>query len=420
MRKLILAIPVVVLLVAVGLYFHYTRQVERHLQVVAGQLAIVGQLDWDRVWIHPSGEVRADRLTFMPHAVNEEIRIERLVIRAPGLMALIQSATDLNQGRLPETLSMSIQGLQAPLEGSRFDRLQTDFSSGFPFEAIGCDDRNRFTVSDLARMDYFDLAFDLDVGYELTDSERNLELRLNSVARNISGLDFRIRFRLDSLSREIDLLMRAWGVASIEEIEWRYHNLGFRERATRFCSEQLQISPEHFIDHHLNHWMAAWSQIGIAPGTAVRSAYRQFLDQPREFSIEARPKDRLAVSALARLEPRELLDRLELLVGVNRGTPGVVSVTAADSPVSAPQLSSRRSEEAGEDVPASPWIDISAGSAAQHIGARVVMQTIDGTRVQGQLVDVDENLLHVRIRSAGGFYVRPFERDRITELRVRR
>lgn len=420
--RVLLASIIVPLLAVTGMYFYFTHQFEQQVARQAAQLSPFGQLQWNRVQLHPTGEARIHELKFLPHSVNSEIRIERIAFRAPDLFELLQSSNEFKDGRLPEALGISIRGLQIALDERHLGDLDSGFGSGIPFEAAGCNGRDNFSVGDLTEMNYWNLIFDLDLGYEITGGGETIAFRLSTLTRNVSGIVANTRFRLGSSSRDMYLMMRAWAMAQLTGFDVTYRNLGFHERMIQFCAAEIGMSQAEYLDHHHDRWTEAWAALGLRPNENLQRAYREFLDQPEDLMLISEPVTRLPVTGFTRMNLDQLAPQLNLSLSVNqRPRTGVELVSTerrvAESTVN-DGVASGNADSTRTTTGVSRWSSIPVREAGHHIGAPIIIRTSDGRSVRGHLNDTDAEYLHIRIRSVGGYLVRPYEIDRIESIQV--
>jgi len=422
--KMILALLALVAIAAVALHFHITRQVERELVALASQVSPIATLEWGSIQLHPSGELRIRDIGLQPHMVAGELGIGQLSFTAPNLIDLLQATREFGNGRLPASLGLSIRSLQVPIEGSGMDQFDAPFSSGLPFEAAGCAGRDTLRLDDLPHMDIWNLTSDITLDYRLLNNGERMTLRVGSHTQYLAGLTIDARLHLGSASRDLDLLGRAWAMARLESAELSYIDLGLRNRLDRFCAEQLDVSLERFQNQHIEAWNAAWGHFGLAPGREVVAAYREFVSDPEVIELELKPRQRLPLTAFTRLQRGELLEQFELSLRINQGMETPVDFKVV--PVTAPAMDAETTGDANDDsepeelVRQTRWVEIPMTRLTGHEGDRIRITTSDGDRFSGELVEVDGEHIHLRIRGVGGFHVRPFSRVEVATVEVRR
>ncbi len=422
--KILFAVIAVGVIAAAALHVYITRQVERELVSLASQVSPVGGLEWGSIQLHPSGQLRIRDIAFQPHMVAGQVRIGQFAFTAPNLIELLLATREFDDGRLPASLGLSIRSLQIPIADSGMDRLDLPASTGLPFEAAGCDGRESLRISDLPHMDIWNLVSDITLDYRLVNDGERMTLRMSSHTQYVAGLTLDARLHLGSASRDLDLLARAWAMARLEALELTYIDLGFRNRLDRFCAGELGLSVEQFHERHIEAWRVAWGYYGLAPSPAVVNAYKQFVSDPQAIEATLRPKQRLPLTAFTRLERAELLEHLDLSLRVNEGAAARASFETVPVRARVPnEVAGEQPEEEDDQEAATTrrigWIEIPMAQVARHTGQRVRITTRAGDRVSGELVEVDAEYLHVRIRGVGGFHVRPFSRARLAAVEIR-
>lgn len=430
MKKLLfLILFAAIAVIAVHLYFSY--KFEQQLEDMAGQVSMFGTLEWERSVLHPSGEARIEGLRFQPHMLGDGIRLDRLALTAPHYIALIRSTAELDDGRLPESLGISISGLRIRLDGDLAAMTEVAWQSGLPFETAGCAGRTSFSSRDLVSMGYRELRTSLSVNYRLIDGGDSMKLGISTATSDMAGLEAEADIHLGSASRDIALLQRAWAMARLENVEIHYDNRGFREAMMSFCAAELDQNIGEYRTHHLSSWLEAWARIGVQPGDELIAAYGEFLDQPDSVHLTTRPEPPLPLSSFNRLGRDELMQRLSPVVSVNGNRAHELQFEAVPSAtLSSPDSGSSRPSQAGQtqtdaaaedesETRSSPWQPVSFEQALQHAGSPVRITTADGQLIRGRLTASGGDLLHVRVQGVGGFFVRPYTRDQIAEIRMR-
>jgi hypothetical protein len=421
--KILFATVGMLAIAAFALHFHITRQIDRELASVASQVAPFATLDWGSIQIHPSGQIRIRDLSLAPHMVAGELRIGQLAFTAPNLIELLQATREFDQGRLPPALGLSIRSLQVPIEGSGLERMEIPVSTGLPFEAAGCEGRDVLNIGDLPNLDIWNLTGDVSIDYRLLGNGESMTLRVSSFTQYMAGLHLDARLHLGSASRDRDLLARAWSMARLEKALISYRNLGFRDRLDRFCAGRMDMTPQQFREHHLAAWLAAWTARGLAPDAGVVAAYRDFVNDPRDIELTLEPEQRMPLTAFTRLEREQLLDELKPSVSVNAGRAASVRFDVVPiqlSPFTAPQALEAESEERVEATTRRRnWVEAPVAGLTGRVGEFIRVTTSGGERINGELVEMDGEYLHVRIRGTGGFHIRPISRQRIASVEVR-
>ena len=422
--KILFSLVALIALTVAGIHFYVTRKVDNEMVTLASQVSPVGNLEWGNIQIHPSGQIRIRDIRFTPHLVASEVQLQQLAFTAPNLIELLLAAREFDNNRLPKSLGLIIRGLEVPIADTGIDRLDAPFSTGVPFEAAGCGGREMLNLGDLPDLDIWTLVSDISLDYRLVDNGERARLRISSHTQYLAGMSMEVRLHLGSASRDLGLLARAGSMARLEHLDVNYQNLGFRDRLDRFCADELDITPDQFKVTHLSAWSAAWGRRGLEPSQDLLTAYRLFVAEPQSINLVFQPRQRLPLTAFTRMQHDELIDSLNPEVSVNEDRRVAVSferIAAIESPPVAGTASPDSDSETSEDAPVRRivWTEISPAQASSRIGDRVRITTAGGDRVTGELVEVDSDYLHMRLRSTGGFIVRPFGRQNVATVEVR-
>lgn len=416
-------------------YFHLVGKAERQLERVASRLVQTGRLSWDTVIAHPRGEIRVSRLRFQPHDSRDPFDIDELTLQADNLLALLATLTDLDRSQLPHATRLRWRGARIPVNRHLDAWLGANMELALPHATAACPGHDSRRILDLNLLDYWELEVSGHAAAQRVVQGEELDLNLNLALRGLGDWVARIRLKLDQPSGTLAGLTGDLAAAHWIRLELSFAELGYYTRLLRWCSEQAGLEPGAWIDLHLGQWRLAWGEDGLLPSQITESAYRAFLEQPGIVQLEAWPEPPLPVQPLQRQRLAELLERGNGTIRINDSVavplrfdlaPQRTRPTPPPAPAAAPEQAppmrtpAPLMPEPDDDGPRIPrgWTAVSLSEAEAHIGQSVRLLMLDDSVVRGQLVDVDEEQLHLSIRSRFGLLVRPYPRDRIGQLVV--
>jgi hypothetical protein len=456
MKRLLLFLVPGLVVVAISLNWHATRQIRDQLDRTAQSVSMFGTLSYDSVRLSPGGAVNINDLSFRLHQGRGGIDIGRISVQTANLLALFALEGKLERGQLPESLGLSLEGIRFPLDGA-LATMARDAGGGaspadnsaFLFAAEGCGERTQFSANDLMHMDYFDIRADVDAHYRFIDDGERLRVSISARTQNASAIYLEANFDLLSGTLHARDVARSMQNARLGAFLLEYEDLGYYERMLGFCAEEMQMTRAEYIAHHLQAWTEAWSRAEARPGPDLVAAYEAFLKDPQQFRINSNAEDSVSLEGIDHYEVSDLLERMDVRLVVNHGDPQPLDVAGLDeSP--ARIAASDQSADTDLDVPtASPgsdratvpasnptngaggtdaeatttevssgWITVDPGELGAYRNPRLRVVLDSGDDYTGRLSRVDDDNIHIRVRGVGGFYVRPIPRSRIRELEV--
>ncbi|MCH8478663.1 MAG: hypothetical protein LAT56_12060, partial [Wenzhouxiangella sp.] len=302
---------------SVASYFHLVGKAEQQLERIASRLVQTGRLSWDTVIAHPRGEIRVSRLRFQPRDSRDPFDIDELTLQADNLFALLATLNALDQGQLPLATRLSWQGVRIPVNRHLDTWLGSNMELALPHAGAACPGLDSRRILDLNLLDYWELEASGHAAAQRVVQGEQLDLNLSLVLRGLGDWGARIRFELNQPSGTLAGLTTDLAAANWIRLELSFAELGYYTRLLRWCSEQVGLDSDAWIDLHLGQWRLAWNEDGLLPSQIAESAYRAFLEQPGLVQIEAWPEPPLAVQPLERQRLAELLERGNGTIRIN-------------------------------------------------------------------------------------------------------
>ncbi|TVQ40197.1 MAG: hypothetical protein EA370_03995 [Wenzhouxiangella sp.] len=435
----IIAIICLLLLAALAGHFYLARQVESQLEKLASQLVLAGRLSWERILIHPRGEIHISAVRFEPRDARDLLRIDAVTFRSQNLAQLVRALQDFERNEVPRGILVSLRGGRLPVGPPFNDWMDGRVSPILPHAGAGCDfDARRLT--DLNRLDYWELAIDGQFHYQIVVEGEQLDMGMRLAVGQLADWRARARLELDEPLSSIHEVASALAASRLLMAELDLHDLGFYERLHSHCAQALELSRERWLEQHLNAWRRAWAEQGLAPDDIAESAYRTFLNQPGSISLATRTAPPQAPARLDDFSKAAALPGLDIFLRIDESTPVALrfaAITPArparltepeppapaqapvvrESPI-APELIDPTTQALPVVAP-SGWRGVSPASANQYINQSVRLLLHDETWASGRLIAVDEQALYLEIRSRHGLLTRPFSHARIDRFYVR-
>ncbi len=423
---------IVLVVTSTGLYFYQTRQINNTLDEMSRMAAPFGRLEHGGASFSLTGEARINQLRFRPHGSHEDIRVNRIAITTGSLLNLMQLDRTLNDGRLPTQLGISLRGVRFPLDGPLFAAMEEGGGvSVLPFDAAGCGARDYFTGRDLAGMNYLDFTGGMDIEYRLVGDVDAIEWSMEIIGDGMNRMRFGTSIGIDARSNAVQDIAMASESIALRSISFEFEDLGYYPRMMEFCADEMEMSAEEYIEHHLDRWQAQWLEEGMTVGPSLVENYRQFLEDPGRVSGQIIPTGNVFGLLERGVSPSRLLGSVSVTLSINDEPSGPLDLryaTPEDRQAASDATRSRRTEErdeaetvsdaAGDDVEATGWKPVAAANLGRHEGAQVRIVLGDGRERSGQLIAVGNDEIIIERRMRGGYMEVPIRRSRIAEVQV--
>lgn len=439
--RLLRGIAVIVgclLILALAGHFYLVRQVETQLERIASRLSLTGRLTWNRILVHPSGKLIISDLRFEPREARDLLLIDVITFRSSDLAQLVLALQSLERHQLPRGMNVSMRNARLPVGPPFSDWLNGRFLPILPHAGAGCDfDQQRLT--DLNRLDYWELGIDAQLRYQIVVEGEQLDLEVRLAVRQLADWRARMRLALEEPLSSIHALAPTLAASNLLTAEMELNDLGFHERLHGYCAQSLELSRERWLQQHIDAWRRSWAAQGLAPDDIAESAYRTFLDQPGTLSLDKRGDPPLALASLDELSIMAALPAMEIFLRVNESAPVPLRLSrivptmpaaptepALPATAQGPAVQESRipthlidpTTQALPPVVPPGWRSVPLDSAELLINQSVRLLLDNETRASGRLIAVDEQSLYLEIRSRHGLLTRPFARARIAELYV--
>ncbi len=155
-----------------------------------------------------------------------------------------------------------------------------------PYEALGCNDKGRFSGIDYAELDWL-------------QTFANVHVRLRNPRDGEQS--WRIAYDLQPLARmDVALDLRGdWSegwigpalgsTVHVERAEFKFDDRGMLARRNAYCARRLNIDETAFIDRHMAAVADELEAHGLFPDEATMAVYRQFAQRGGRLAMVAMP-----------------------------------------------------------------------------------------------------------------------------------
>lgn len=435
MRKLmtvVIAILVALVVVAGGvggyLWYDTQQQVER-LVTMAKPFA---EVSYDSVIISPAGSVGVSRLRIMPHFINDAIAIGAIRLNAPNILALLNIRRQLEQGQIPQALSIAFNQVELPLYGGMLSAKPVAPQSASPLDnldALGCGPVTYFGGAEWQEMGYEKFVTDSELGYRLDDAHSRLDFQIDSSTQGWATLNLDIGMALNTVPQSLMELAGAL-TPKLAKLDVVLRDDGFIARRNNYCATKAGKPIDAYLAEHVRLVAERLRANGINLGPGLIEAYHRFLSEGGQIVLTATPPAPINPAELQQYESKDIPKLLGLSLKVNDKAVGDLTVSWDAAKVA--QALGRPSEpaEPEEEAPPAPTVvkpvsvpekayhPIATSQLGQYVGKIAKLKTTTGAQYKGQLESIAEGMVKITIRQNGGSVTLSLRSSEITAAQV--
>lgn len=267
-----------------------------HANFVTGRSLLLAFPGWDvsykSCWPNPFGGAWVSDVTLIPYDDDDEevFHFDHLSVDVP-FMQYYRSGFS----RKPGALLKSIKDITLTFSGGHGE-MTTPFTSEMmvfgnasasPFEAEGCAEDDLWWDKEFAGMGLDADPTELTMTWHRTDDRLIREHAIHT-----PGVG-RVEYRGEELLHDTFPLFSLVdsGLSELAASEWHVKDEGFIKARNAFCAKKDGITPEQFVDRHLDSVQRILAALGLEPTPAIRSAYRRYAETgaPLDLALSYSP-----------------------------------------------------------------------------------------------------------------------------------
>ena len=426
MRKLLLLAILVGLAAFGGVHGYLWYKVKSSADDFVRSAGAFAEVSYGGIHTSLGGEVGLKKLLIRPHGLDDEVRIEAITLQAADLRALLGAGRELEAGKLPERMSLSLQGLQISMTGAIAELLDSAASDQprSAFTALeGCGDRS-IGPNELVQMGYTRLVSDSRLSYRKL-SDRRLVLNLIGDTRELATVELELAIEVDG-GLDGDVRRLLGGEPKLNRLQARYSDHGYNRALGAFCAERLKITPEQFVERQTEAVHGVLAVFGLSADEALTAALPQLFSADSEARLVLAPNQPLAVAELQFYQPAQIVRLLQPELTINR-TPVELASLAVSSPQQRqPAAASKAAAATVATAPAAATAQprgyraVEVTELADHVGWPVRMKLRSGRELEGTLESTAKQAAVIRRRFASGSMSQPVAFADILEAAVLR
>ena len=433
LKYLVLGLLVMAVLVYGGVkaYMHYS--LKSKMDQLAQQFSLFGQFKYGGISTSMKGSLAVKDISLRIHGMDDELRIKAVHYHTPNLLYLVQANKQFEQGRIPESLSLSIEGMNIDLFGEFTDRLEQMVNElNFQLHGVNplCGGRLFFGPRELRDMGYEEITGDIQVGYYYDAANSQIVIDINSSTQDMATA--RMQGIIDGITDTSILgMMQPTNPPRLSKITVNYTDQSYTKRFTEYCAALSKLELNEYITAEANQQPIYYSYTwGFVPGPGLRQAYQAFMTNPGQIDISMELPESVSPENIDLFKPEDIPGLLSLQVSVN-GNPvtdlsfdfyqgqkldvsGKLDQLFAQpgSEPTAPQQPKKRVKYETK------YYRVPVTGLKKYLGEEVRLRTTTGQTRLGYLAKVGTSVAYVEQRVHGGKFTMQVPLGQITKAEV--
>lgn len=433
LKYLVLGLLVVVVLAYGGIKAYMYYSLKTKMDQLAQQFSLFGKLEYGGLTTSVKGSLSIEDIKIRVHGMDDELRIKAIHYQTPGMLYLLQANKQLEQGRIPESLSLSIESLTVDLFGEFTDRLE-QFVSDLNFQLQGvnplCGGRLFFGPREMRDMGYEEITGDIQIGYRFDPANANIVVDITTTTQDMAAA--RIQGLIERINdTSIVSMMQPGHQPRLGKITVNYTDQSYTKRQTEYCAGLSKLGLNEYIAAEANQQPVYYSYIwGIVPGPGLRQAYRAFLTNPERIDVSLELPESVTPENVRLFKPEDIPGLLDLKLSVNGEAVKDLSFDFYKGqkldlsrnidrlfakPGATPIKPLRKKKKVKYET---KYYTVPVSGLKKYLGEEVRLQTTTGQTRLGYLTKMGSNVAHVEQRVHSGRFTMTVPIGNITKAEV--
>ena len=433
LKYFVLGLLVVAVLAYGGIKAYMYYSLKTKMDRLAQQFSLLGKFEYGGLTTSVKGNLSIEDIRLRVHGMDDELRIKAIRYQTPGILFLLQANKQLEEGRIPKSLSLSVEGVTIDLYGEFTDRLE-QFVSDLNFQLQGvnplCGGRLFFGPREMRDMGYEEITGDIQIGYHFDPANANIVVDITASTQNMAAA--RIQALIERISdTTIISMMQPGHQPRLGKITVNYTDQSYIKRLSEYCASLSKLELNEYITAESNQQPVYYSYTwGIVPGPGLRQAYRAFLTNPEQINISLELPESVTPDNVRLFKPEDIPGLLSLQLSVNgeavndlsfdfyKGQKldlsrnfGRLFARPGAEPVKPPRKKKKVKYE-------TKYYTVPVSGLKKYLGEEVRLQTTTGQTRLGYLTKIGKTVAHVEQRVHSGRFTMTVPLGNITKAEV--
>lgn len=367
------------------------------------------------------GRVGLDNLQIRVPALNDELRVAHAELRFHGLGEMLRFKERLAEGKFPEQMAISLQGLELDVHGPFMSQLYDQPAERSVFTAmseVACGKVRNIGTGELLDMGYRTFSSDAEFSYQFQPGAQKLSFNLRSDTRDMAAIQ--MSMTLANMSEKpADLRSNP---PRVSQVTVEVSDNQYQRKVQEYCAGKLGQDAKRYVQTAVEQFDRVLRSQRIALDAPVLAAYGRYLADPQALRLEFSPTEGMVWDGLQFFAANDVLGMLKPVVLVNQQVVEPLGFAWVD-----PNLALAANKAAEPVAAEAPLASAAAELRPQFVaveqlpnyaGKRLQFITFDGAYYQGVLHRVENGKVYLSVQFQSGSAEMSLRLDKIHQVRV--
>lgn len=413
MKKIVIALFIVsiVSFAAIkGSLWYFSHEFVDNQIILAKPFA---QISYKKINTSFAGSMTISEVTVYIPVIDDNIRIESIELIAPDLQTLLTLDNQLQNNKLPPSLTLLISGASLDLNGNLMKMLDNKDVEPTPVEAfstLACGDIYRIGRHELSKMGYDTLINDIIFNYNFNPRNNTLNYDIRNNIRDMTKINLSGALHGVTDLNSLQTKKARFGKVTLEIIDDSYIT-----QKNKFCANQSKHNINEYINEHNIQVKEYLLSFGIRPEEGLLNAYRTLIETSGSVIIKADLIKLTGTDELVSFEPNDIIQFVQLKLFINDERINEISIDIDKDKL----IKSATTDEVEIETPnqikkkraiiIKKYRPVSAANLQNFNGYRVKIETKAGKHFKGAIKTDNPRIYEVitRLRSGNITYFIP-------------
>lgn len=438
-RNIVIAIILAALALAAGVNGYVHHQFKTNIDSTLSAVRPLVQIKYsDFSTSLISGKIKLKNVRIAGDFLPETLNIGDVTFETPGFMYMLNGAENLKKGEFPQHLAFAIDHFFLDLNSETakwLDKIVNRMQPVFASERKLCGGKARFGPSDYKEMGFTRMLSNMRIAYDFNEKKKTLNFHFSTNIKdmwNLNGIMTLSNVRKISASRLIQS-----NSVKLENFEIAFKDESYTTYMLNYCSALSDMKKADYIQAEVKqsdeYFYMVW---GIAPGTGLRAAYKDFLLKPNTAKLSMHQREGFNPLLLTKMSANEIVDAFNLQLKINGAL--ITDLSFSKAPTKFTKEFERRVAKSidfksifnvkpikqVEEVKkqkivvkaVAKYHKINIKFISRHVNEYVHVITKNGNKRNGLLIQIDKDNLYVEKKVSGGKFTMIVPRNKVREI----
>lgn len=437
MKKFFLTLLIGIGVAAGASYFGMQWKAQKSVEEFFSSMPFV-EASYDSVKVSLEGELIVDDISLFVPLSQTTVDVGSVSIATGSLVNAMKMERDLQDGRLPTQLKLSINEFSVDIDPAFVSVMDESYESDVFSEvvALGCGRFASLGPQQLYDMGFRNLTFDLAVGYEY---DMYTDVMVSTIDLYLDGIG---NLTMDQTVMGMSGIIENYKSAafgfdpadiSTTEVHVHYADLGYVARQADFCARSAGMERKEWQQLNVSMFASLLEQIDFKADFDALNLYSKITSERARVDIHLRPITGFTAADFQLYSVPDLVKMLDFSLTVNDSEIKVGDISWDEDKWKHLQLADIRkeyrvgpqpeAEQASAEVEPVKRLErvlreVPARDLGQFVHRNVQITRIDGKVFTGEMTRVSSDRVVVRTRFNSGYTDQPLLRDEISVAKV--